>query len=99
MPNLVETCLRVQNASRPHVKYDRLNGAGGDLTEEIFLNDLVDARAFVPVALKTNFLRIWADVPEIAGATPAHEQDFITRRLVLEFAALAPVVDLGPNWA
>ncbi|STC40378.1 Uncharacterised protein [Corynebacterium amycolatum] len=99
MPNLVETCLRVQNASRPHVKYDRLNGAGGDLTEEILLNDLVDARAFVPVALKTDFLRIWAGVPEIAGATPAHERDFITRQLVLEFAALAPVVDLGPNWA
>lgn len=52
IPNLVETCLWVQNASRPHVKYDRLIGAGGALTEEIFLNDLVDAKAFVPASIK-----------------------------------------------
>lgn len=88
----------MQNASRPYVKYDRLNGAGGDLTEEIFLNDLVDAKAFVPAGLKRDFLRIWTDVPEISGARPEQEQDFTTRSLVAEFAAMNPVVDLGPNW-
>lgn len=98
MTSLVETCLRVQNEARPTVKYDRLNGAGGDLTEEVFLNDLVDARAFVPAGIKRDFLRIWTDVPEIAGATPADEEDFITRNLVIEFAAMDPVIDLGPNW-
>ncbi len=99
MMDLVETCRRVEAEAHPHVKYDRLNGASGDLTEEVFLNDLVDAGAYVPEPLKRAFLMIWADEPVFFNATPGVDEEGITHSLVVEFAAIEPVIDLGPNWA
>lgn len=98
MMGIVSLCQRIEKESSPRVQFDRLHGAGGDLTLEIFLNDLVEARAYVPESLKREFLMTWADEPIIFDAIPGEEEEGITHDLVVELAAMDPVIDLGPNW-
>ncbi|STC40443.1 hypothetical protein [uncultured Corynebacterium sp.] len=95
---IVSLCQKIEKESSPRVQFDRLHGAGGDLTLEIFLNDLVDARAHVPESLKREFLMTWADEPIVFDATPGEGEEGVTHDLVVEFAAMDPVIDLGPNW-
>lgn len=70
MMGIVSLCQRIEKESSPRVQFDRLHGAGGDLTLEIFLNDLVEARAYVPESLKREFLMTWADEPIIFRCNP-----------------------------
>ncbi|MFC3849604.1 hypothetical protein ACFORJ_05445 [Corynebacterium hansenii] len=91
-------CEEVDAAVGDTAHYGAHGLTTGGISPELFLNDLVDARAWVPRDLKRRFLEIWSTDEEIIHADP-DERDGITHQLVVEFAAIEPVIDLGPDWA
>lgn len=90
-------CEEVDAVVGDAAHYGAYGQTTGGSAPELFLNDLVDARVKVPSDLKRRFLEIWSTDEEIIHANP-DERDGITHDLVVEFAAMDPVIDLGPNW-
>ena len=90
-------CEEVDAAVGEIANYGAYGQTTGGISPELFLNDLVDARAWVPRDLKRRFLEIWSTDEDIINAD-SDERDGITRQLVIEFAAMDPEIDLGPNW-